>query len=40
MHGNAHQTFNDQEVEVMVNTNIEEEKGSSGVSKNVVVQVQ
>ena len=40
MYGNAHQTFNDQEVEVMVNINIEEEKGSSGISKNVVVQVQ
>ena len=40
MHGNTHQTFNDQEEKVMVNINIEEEKGSSGVSKNVVVQVQ
>ena len=40
MYGNSHQTFNHQEEEVMATINTEEEKGSSDVDKNVVVQVQ
>ena len=40
MYGNVHQTFNHQEVDVMVTINTGQEKESSVVGKNNVVEAQ